>query len=273
MILSIITINWNNKAGLQKTMRSVVSQTFSDFEYIVVDGASSDGSVDIIQQYADWRNLKWVSERDNGIYNAMNKGIGMAEGEYLMFLNSGDWLVNDRVVEAMIQVIKGTGDAEIIYGNITKVWPDGRMLKNKKNDHTYTMLSFYRGTLDHVGTCIKKNLFDKYGLYDETLRICSDWSWFLKVVVFGEVKPRYIDLDTVYFDMTGISESGGQNRTKLRQERRRTLEANVPKMILADYDKYSRDIQIMQRLHRHPWAYKITVFIERCLFKWERLKN
>ena len=64
MILSIITINWNNKAGLQKTMQSVVSQTFSDFEYIVVDGASSDGSVDIIQQYADWRNLKWVSERD-----------------------------------------------------------------------------------------------------------------------------------------------------------------------------------------------------------------
>ena len=91
MILSIITINWNNKAGLQKTMRSVVSQTFSDFEYIVVDGASSDGSVDIIQQYADWRNLKWVSERDNGIYNAMNKGIGIIS---CLFTENPDILSN-----------------------------------------------------------------------------------------------------------------------------------------------------------------------------------
>ena len=87
MTLSIITINRNNAQGLKKTMQSVVSQTNKDLEYIVVDGASTDESVEVIKHFAEQRDIRWVSERDKGIYNAMNKGIGMAQGEYVMILN------------------------------------------------------------------------------------------------------------------------------------------------------------------------------------------
>ncbi|MDR2910496.1 MAG: glycosyltransferase [Bacteroidales bacterium] len=95
MKLSIITINLNNVAGLQKTIESVVKQTFTDYEYIVIDGGSTDGSADIIKQHAN-KITYWVSEPDKGIYNAMNKGIRVAKGEYCLFLNSGDWLINSN---------------------------------------------------------------------------------------------------------------------------------------------------------------------------------
>ena len=98
MKLSIITINYNNLAGLQKTIESVVSQTFRDFEWIVIDGGSVDGSRELIERYANSFSY-WVSEPDKGIYNAMNKGIVVAKGDYLLFLNSGDWLCDEMALE------------------------------------------------------------------------------------------------------------------------------------------------------------------------------
>ena len=102
MKISIITINWNNNEGLKRTLESVVSQTSREYEYIVVDGASTDGSVETIVRYANHSILRWVSEPDGGIYNAMNKGIRMATGEYVMMLNSGDWFVGEGVLEALL---------------------------------------------------------------------------------------------------------------------------------------------------------------------------
>lgn len=113
MRLSIITINYNNSIGLRKTIESVVSQTDNTFEYIIVDGGSSDGSVDIIKQYAD-KVSQWVSERDGGIYNAMNKGVRMAHGEYIMFLNSGDILYDNNVIGHVLPKLK----ADICVGNM-----------------------------------------------------------------------------------------------------------------------------------------------------------
>ena len=107
MKLSIITINRNNAAGLEKTMQSVASQTFKEFEYIIVDGASTDGSVDVIKKYdSQFAHLKWVSEPDSGIYNAMNKGIRMATGDYIQILNSADILAAPNVTERMIIALK-----------------------------------------------------------------------------------------------------------------------------------------------------------------------
>ena len=107
--LTIITINYNNAPGLQKTMESVLAQTSKDFEYIVIDGASTDGSVEFLQSFklSNFQTLNLISEPDSGIYNAMNKGIRMAKGEYLHFLNSGDWLVDAFVVENMLKELNG----------------------------------------------------------------------------------------------------------------------------------------------------------------------
>ena len=113
LILSIITINLNNREGLRKTIESVVNQTFQDFEFIVIDGASTDGSVEVIQDYP--RINYWISEPDTGIYNAMNKGIAKATGEYCLFLNSGDTLFQ---INTLTGILQSNPKGDIIFGNV-----------------------------------------------------------------------------------------------------------------------------------------------------------
>ena len=273
MTLSIITINRNNVIGLEKTMRSVASQTSKDIEYIVVDGGSKDGSAELIRglEPSFGGRLKWVSEPDKGIYNAMNKGIGMASGDYLQFLNSGDCLVSDDVTERMLEALKKNGNPSILYGNMLKDMPDGKVLRDRCfAGKDISFLGFYTGSLNHSAAFIQKSLFGKYGLYDECLKIVSDWKWFLQAIVLGEEKPVYTDIDVSLFDMNGISET---NKSLDKAERRRTLKELVPSAILADYDRWSLPINRLRRLERHPWANRIVWFLERILFKMETRRN
>ena len=273
MILSIITINRNNAAGLEKTMQSVLSQTRTDFEYVVVDGASTDASVAVIERLAPafGDRLKWISEPDKGIYNAMNKGIGMATGEYIQILNSGDSLVSPEVVEKMYASLEKSGHPSILYGNMLKDFPDGHVHRDKGFEgEDITLLGLYIGTLNHSPAYIRRSLFDQYGLYDESLKIDSDWKWYLQAIVFGEEKPVYADIDVTLFDMTGISET---NTVLTKAERAQVLKELVPPTVLADYDAWVPSIRQMRRIKRHPWAYKIVWFLERFLFKLEKRKD
>jgi len=272
MILSIITINRNNAAGLEKTMRSVAAQTFADFEYVVIDGASTDRSVEVIRSFVAsfGGRLKWISEPDKGIYNAMNKGIGMASGDYLQFLNSGDSLVSDDVTMRMTEALRNNELPPILYGNMLKDMPDGYMRDRCFAGKDITFLGFYTGTLNHSPAYIQKALFDEYGLYDESLKIVSDWKWYLQVIILGGKKPVYTDLDVSLFDMTGISET---NKKLDKAERKRVLKELIPLTILADYDRWSFSIAQMRRLKRHPWAYRLVWLLERVLFKIEKGRN
>ena len=273
MVLTIITINRNNAAGLEKTMQSVLSQTRTDFEYVVVDGASTDDSVDVVKRLApDFGDrLKWISEPDKGIYNAMNKGIRMATGEYIEILNSGDCLAAKDVVEKMYAAVEKEGHPSILYGNMLKDFPDGHVHRDRGfAGEEITLLSLYIGTLNHSPAYIRRSLFDKYGLYDETLKIDSDWKWYLQAIVFGEEKPVYTDIDVTLFDMTGISET---NKGLAKTEREQTLRELVRPTVLADYDAWVPSIRMMKRIKRHPWAYKVVWFLERCLFKAEKRKD
>lgn len=271
MILSIITINRNNASGLEKTMQSVLDQTYKDFEYIVIDGASTDQSVPLIKQLAENHTIRWVSEPDKGIYNAMNKGIQMANGEYIMILNSGDYLVSNHVIEQMHESLIAHSSPKIFYGNIIKIWTDGRTIVDKQLREPICFYDFYRGTLNPDGTWIKRELFDEYGYFDESMRICSDWAWFLNAIGLHSTQAKHTDIDAIYFDMTGVSESGEKSRITIQQERRKVLENTLPAPILADYDRFHPDILIMRRIHRHPWAFKLVCLLERILFKTERL--
>jgi glycosyltransferase involved in cell wall biosynthesis len=274
MRLSIITINRNNSAGLEKTMRSVAAQTFKEFEYIVVDGASTDGSVEVIKKLEpEFAHLKWVSEPDTGIYNAMNKGIRMATGDYIQILNSADGLAAPDVTGRMLAALDKVDDPSILYGNMVKCFPDGRRVVDKSfAGREITMLDMYSGTLNHDTAYICRDLFDKYGYYDESLKIVSDWKWYLQAIVLGGEKPQYVDMDVTLFDMTGISEDA-KSKAVIREERSKVLEALVPSACLQDYQRYADDIHLMQRVRRHPWAFKLVYLIERCLFKVEKLKN
>lgn len=274
MRLSIITINRNNATGLEKTMRSVASQTFKEFEYIVVDGASTDGGVDVIKKLeSEFAHLKWVSEPDKGIYNAMNKGIRMAKGDFIQILNSADCLAADDVTERMLESLEKEDRPSILYGNMVKCFPDGRRMVDKCfAGQEITMFGMYTGTLNHDPAYIRRDLFEKYGYYDESLKIVSDWKWYLQAIILGGEKPRYVDVDVTLFDMTGISENS-ENKEKIRKERRTVLEKLIPSVYLRDYDRYANDIVFMRRIHRHPWAYKMVRIVERCVFKMEKSKK
>ncbi|MBR4197314.1 MAG: glycosyltransferase [Bacteroidales bacterium] len=272
MKLSIITINRNNAVGLEKTMHSVASQTCKDFEYIVIDGASTDGSVEVIKKLESvFSHLKWVSESDSGIYNAINKGIRMATGDYIQILNSADCLVSDDVTERMLAELEKQGRPSILYGNMVKCFLDGRQMVDKCfAGQEITMLGMFIGTLNHDPAYIRCDLFEKYGYYDESMKIVSDWKWYLQAIILGGEKPQYADIDVTLFDMTGISET---NKELDKAERKQVLEQLFPKAILVDYEHFAFPIDQIKRLKRHLWAYKMVWFLERCLFKVEKMKR
>ena len=168
MTLSIITINRNNAVGLEKTINSVLSQSCTDFEYVIVDGDSTDNSVAVIQKFSVQfgNRMKWISEPDRGIYDAMNKGIQLASGTYLEFLNSGDCLVGEDVVSKMFFSLRKKGYPSILYGNMLKDMPDGGIVRDKCfAGQDISFLGFYIGTLNHSPVFIRKDLFDKYKIY------------------------------------------------------------------------------------------------------------
>jgi glycosyltransferase involved in cell wall biosynthesis len=268
MKLSIITINYNNAIGLQKTIESVQSQVSCDFEYIIIDGNSADGSVEIITQFKQSTNLpiNIISEFDSGIYNAMNKGIRIAKGDYVQFLNSSDCLINENVVADMLVSLQATNYPSILYGNLMKQLP-GRILRDRSfNGKEITLLGMFTGTLNHSPVYIKRDLFIKYGYYDESLKIVSDWKWYLQVIILGEEKPLYTDIDVTLFDMNGISNI---DTVLDKAEREKVLAELFPKAILKDYEYFAYPIEQMKRLQRHKWAYRSVNFLERCLFKFE----
>lgn len=258
MKLSIITINYNNAEGLRKTLASVASQTYADIEHIIVDGGSTDGSVEVIREYEQSlasrlsplaSNLKWLSEPDSGIYNAMNKGIEialgrrvvnafnrselvedknkgikMANGEYLLFLNSGDYLVD---ADTLKNVFADADDVDIIYGDRINVWKDG-LERNRDSfpDHI-TGYFLYRGMISHQASFIKSDLFVKYGLYREDLKYGADWEFFLRTFLLYNCTYQHIYQNVVYFDCLGIS-SVAENNKEMWEERKRVFAETLP---------------------------------------------
>jgi len=201
----------------------------------------------------------------------MNKGIRMASGDYIQILNSGDSLAKEDVTERMLSALGETGAPSVLYGNMVKCFPDGyRMVDKSFAGQEITMLGMYTGTLNHDPAYIRRDLFDKYGYYDESLRIVSDWKWYLQAIILGGEKPKYVDMDVTLFDMTGISET---SKELDQTERKQVLEQLFPEAVLKDYERYAFPIEQINRLQRHPWSYKMMSFLERCLFKLEKKKQ
>jgi glycosyltransferase involved in cell wall biosynthesis len=210
--LSIITVNKNNAAGLEKTMQSVVAQTYTNFEYIVIDGGSDDGSVEIIKKYVD-KVTYWVSEADSGIYNGMNKGIKQARGDFCLFLNSGDWLVEAETLRDVFAEIAGLAEADVYYSDLMKA--DGSLLCYVKDIGVNNLIY---GTISHQNSLIKRSLFIEHGYYNESLSIASDWEFFLRECYAHKIKFRYINTNIAIFNLDGISTNKSKDR-KIEDER------------------------------------------------------
>ena len=277
MKLSIITINYNNAEGLRKTLASVASQTFRDFEHIIVDGGSTDGSVEIIREYADSEAIRlsgykairqensnadnlaslphhlitsspitWISEKDRGIYDAQNKGIRLAHGEYCYFLNAGDTFCADDVLERMFSPNSLISSSphhlpDILYGNEIIVDGNGQRVGIARGVANPSFVDLYNSCMKHQASFIRRELFEQYGMYDADMRICADFDWFFRVIAFhDDVTLQYKDVDIAYFENTGLSYHAPELCAK---ERQHILDRYMSKRMQRDYavlGKYPR---------------------------------
>lgn len=306
MKLSIITINRNNAAGLEKTIRSVMGQTYTNFEYIIVDGASTDNSVEVIKDLISptpdpspegeggedseengWRycalsqsalpslsgegqgvRLHWISEPDKGIYNAMNKGIVRASGDYLFFLNSGDTFVDNDVLKA---VAEGGMECDIVVGRINFVSNEGVQFTNyQRVSDKITLYSFVNSLFPHQATFIKRELFLKYGLYEEKYKIVADWQFFLKTIVMENCSCQCIPVTISDFDNSGLTSTNGN---KMMDEIEDAFKDSLPERIYLDYCeaiKMRSDMGRLVWIRSHPFFHKLfrfCVLIGRKIFK------
>ncbi|MBD2700682.1 glycosyltransferase [Spirosoma sp. BT702] len=263
--LSIITINWNNAAGLRQTLESVTSQLTSDCEYVVIDGNSDDGSQNVIREYAD-RLTYWQSEPKAGIYADMNKGIAKATGEYCLFLNAGDWLVNDVLPKAVNEC---TGE-DVIYFN-TYLSYDNTRIEALRYSPTLTMRNFFKSTIGHQSTLIKRELFNRYGMYDETLRLHGDYAFWLKSIILENATCKYVNKFLSYYDMGG--QTANPNEYTL-QEVSTVLSQSLPKRVLDDYDywhKRERELEILVWYKNQKMLYGGLVFLYKVVKNLHRL--
>lgn len=305
--LSIITINRNNAAGLRKTMESVFSQTYRDFEYIVVDGASTDGSVEVIKEFEQKFNpslqgeelcsiegpvdvhrtnkwvgfFTWISEPDTGIYNAMNKGIEIAEGKrvvnsfnrsersecenkvikdgYVLMLNSGDYLVDEHVIERIIPELDGT---EIIQGNNIEE-REKKKCRNRGCDKSeISIFDILKGNFLHQASFCKKDLFEKFGYFDESYRSSADTKFFMVCLGRHDATFRYVDLDITNYDLTGISADESEKWVRCREDEfDRIINEVFSKRIYSFVQENDKKVRLYNNLHAHKWIWYLTMIV------------
>lgn len=284
MKLSIITINYNNAAGLKKTLDSVAIQTATDFEHIIVDGASTDDSVEIIREYADNQAMRltdyeairngenckaenntstphrlvWLSEPDTGIYNAMNKGIKLAKGEYTLMLNSGDYLVDEYVIEKILPLLDGT---DIIQGNVVVEQNGKEIIRRGYGKSDINFIDVMCGDFLHQASFFRLILFTKYGNFDESYKIGGDTVFYAKCLGFGNASFKYIDINVSNFDDNGISAKKEgiwyeiHKAEDIRYEK--MFSQRMWNMRTVELNK----IRLYDRLHEHKWSWKLTMVI------------
>lgn len=224
---TIITINYNNAKELRHTIESVINQTYKDMEYIVVDGGSTDESVEIIKEYAENIDF-WLSEQDNGVYNAMNKGLRHARGQYVNFMNSGDSFYSTHVLEEIDQQM---GDADILFGNVCDS-VSGKLYGGIKAGSEVTFLTLKKEILCHQATFYRREIFERHP-YDESLRLIADWKVNVQAIIFDNCKVKVVDTIVANYDLTGMSSTQGKLHA---EERQKVIAELFPERIAKDYE-------------------------------------
>lgn len=200
--ISIITVNFNNANGLEKTINSVREQNYKDIEFIVIDGLSTDNSKNIILKNINIISY-WISEKDNGIYDAMNKGIKACHGDYILFLNSGDFFVNRNTLS---NVFGEECIEDLIIGRQLFINAEGKIGRSPKlRKKEFNITYFLSSTIPHQATFIKKDLFEKIGYYDISYRVSADWVFWIRAIVENGCSVRIINENISYMEEGGIS--------------------------------------------------------------------
>lgn len=267
MRLSIITINYNNLEGLKRTYDSVVCQTFNDYEWIVIDGGSTDGSREFIEQHQD-KFAYWCSELDKGIYNAMNKGTAKAKGEYLNFMNSGDTFLLDSILE---EVFEQSYKEDILYGDWMQVYNNHRKLITYPKEAN--IWNLYCMTINQQAMFVRRTLLRKRG-FDESFRIQGDRHRWILASLDG-CSFRHIGIAVSCYYMDGISQQG----IRLPEEENK-IDNLIPPPLLVGlkklyvYENAHYYIRLTELIHRGGMAAFVTnVFLKIMHILFTKRKN
>lgn len=200
--VSIITVNFNNAKGLENTINSVREQTYKNIEFIIIDGFSTDNSKNIILKNQDIISY-WISEKDDGIYDAMNKGIKVCNGEYILFLNSGDFLTNKKIIH---DIFNKEYIEDLIIGRQLFINTKGQIgCSPKLSKKDFNITYFLSSTIPHQATFIRKNLFEKIGYYDTNYKVSADWVFWIKAIVENRCSINLINKKISYMECGGVS--------------------------------------------------------------------
>lgn len=229
MKISIITSTFNSSATVKDTFNSILSQTFKDIEYLVIDGCSKDGTIDIIKEYEqkfDGR-MRWISEKDTGVYDAMNKGIHMATGDVIGFLNSDDFFTKNDCLQTIADTF-AKEDIDATYGNVHYVDGDDlthmvRFYSSKRFTPSRMRLGFMPA---HPSFYCKRSVYEAYGDFDTSYRIASDFELLLRFIYVNKIKTKYIPKDFVTMRTGGLSTSGFSSHRQIMKDHRKALKAN-----------------------------------------------
>lgn len=203
--ISIITVCKNAEKDIEQAIQSVVNQTYSGIEYIVIDGASQDRTKEIVDRYRD-RISRFISEPDNGLYQAMNKGIRYSSGDYILFINADDYLVDDRVIEDVAHFLQDNPSCDFIYGDMLVRYSAEKSILVKPPLPEGVADELICGCLPHQASFTKANLFfSKVGFFNEGYRISSDYEWFLKLSQHEMVKLGYFPRTITSYYAGGLS--------------------------------------------------------------------
>lgn len=227
MKITIITVSYNANKSIERTIVSVINQKYKDYEYIIIDGNSQDNTVDIIKHYSH-KITHWISEPDKGIYNAMNKAVKIATGDYCIFMNAGDIFINPFVLEQVSSHLNDNKD--ILVGNEIST-KNNKIVDYRKAPKAITFNYLFTSSLCHQASFIKRSLLMKYP-YDEQLRMVSDWKFWIQTLIFGNATYQAVDIDICIFNREGITFTQGQKGEKERLE---VLSSLIPDKILRDY--------------------------------------
>lgn len=260
--ISIITINKNNSKGLKKTIESVINQTYINYEFIIIDGNSTDESVEVIRSFVN-KISYWISEPDYGIYNAMNKGIIKSNSEYILFLNSGDYL-NDENVLFDISEELSSNKIDILSGGL---WIDENNIKThliKATKEVSLYHCIHKGIL-HPCTFIKKSLFEDFGLYNEQNKYISDFEFFIKTCGLNNLLYKNTEREISCFNTDGIT-SQQKNIEELELEAIKAVKKIVPNPIRKDIERLrylelklqEKEFQNFMKLESKPLVFKLV---------------
>lgn len=218
MKVSIITVVYNGAAFIRDCIESILNQTYSDIEYIIVDGKSTDGTVEIVQSYGT-KVARFISETDKGLYDAMNKGIGLATGEVIGLLNADDFYRHNRVIENMVATFKRT-DSDAVYGDMLYVdRTNPKILKRYWRSGWYSENAFLWGWMPgHLSFFAKRWLYEQYGTFRLDMKSAADYELLLRFIHKNKAKLAYMDEVTIVMRAGGISNSSLQNRLRANRE-------------------------------------------------------